>query len=321
LAIGTTNTARSVASLVARCIYEIATGVWAPGVRLPSVRQAELMWGLDRRAVMRAYQRLTELGLVEAVDRSGYYVARGEEHRRVSRHRHELENLYERLARQIVDETDLSALGVFRYFAQYAEQKARLSPEVAFAECTAAQAEGHAREVMQRLGVPCLAMTTYDIDGRRARIPAHVRTLLVTGFHYGELKRLDGADLHIVPVPIEVSPDLASRLRDPEADIVIVEYDRTEGEHIQRDVQQLDERLRTRLEVMNDVNTALAEIVNDAARGGGVLAALSPRVWGDAPARWRDHPDVALIRFSIADDAWPRVADAIGLPLGDVGRG
>lgn len=311
------NSEDKAASLVTRCIYEIATGVWVAGQKLPSVRQAEAKWGLDRRVVMRAYQRLAELGLVEVLNRSGYYVVGREDLGRVSRHRHELENLYERFARLIVEDTELSPLGAFRYFAQYAEQKAQLSPEVAFAECTTAQAEGHAREVFQRLGIPCLPLSTQAIAGKRTRIPAHVRLLLVTGFHYGELKHLDGDELQVVSVPIEVSPALARHLEDRSANIVIVEYDETEGRQIQRDVEQLDAALSTELHVASDLETALEELVGERV-GAGIIAALSPRVWGDASDRWREHPNVVPVEFSVVDDAWLRVADTIGLPLGDV---
>ena len=263
--------------------------------------------------------------LAEVVDRSGYYVADREELGRVSRHRHEMENLYERFARRIVDETQLSPLGVFRYFAHYAEQKARLAPDVAFVECTSTQAEGHAREVVQRLGVPCLPLTTGDLEEKRTRIPAQIRTLLVTGFHYGELKGIGDDDLQVVSVPIEVSPELRARLRERPGEVVIVEHDRTEAEHLQRDIEQLDPSLRTRVLVLDDLDAGLTSLLGDqpgaAADGdaGSTLAMLSPRVWGSAAERWRDHPDVGLIRFSVVEDAWPRIADAIGLPLGDVG--
>lgn len=306
-----------VASLVTRCVYEIATGVWAPGDKLPSVRQAEEKWGLDRRMVMKAYRRLEALGLVEAVDRSGYYVARGSELGRVARHRHELEALYARFADAVDAETGLSPLGVFRYFAHLAEQRAARQPTVAFVECTAAQANGHAREVADRLGVPCLALTTGEIAGRRARIPAHVRTLLVTGFHYGELKPLAGDDeLDLVNVPIEVAPQLKDKLERARGEIVILEFDETEAAHIQRDLEKIDPDLSADIEVVTDVNSVLSAMLPTSG-GSRVLAMLSPRVWGAAASRWRTHDQVGLVQFQVVERAWPSIADAVGLPLGD----
>lgn len=308
----------TIASLVNRCIYEIATGTWSPGWKLPSVREAERQWGLDRRAVMKAYQRLEELGLVRGVDRSGYYVASAEDLGRVSRHRYELEGLYERMAEQIARETGLSRPGVFRYFAHLAEMRARQQPDCAFVECTATQARGHAGELTRRLDVPCLALTTQAIEGHRRRIPSHVRTLLVTGFHYGELKGLADDGLRVVSVPIEVAPTLADQMGESRGEVVIIELDETEARHIQRDLHKLDQSLNSRIEVTEDIEGALEAMFSDGDSDVSGLAMLSPRVWGVVEERWHKHRGVALIEFSIVEDAWPGIADAIGLPLGDV---
>lgn len=308
----------AVASLVTHCIYEIATGVWPSGQQLPSIRQAEQEWGVDRRVVMRAYHRLSEIGLVDAKGRSGFFVCEGAELGRLARHRYETENLYARVAGMIREDTDLSVLGVFRYFAQYAEQQAKASPEVAFVECSDAQADGHAREVSSRLGIPCQPLTTSVIGGKRSRVPAHVRTLLVTGFHYGEINALADANLRVVSVPIGVSRDALAMLPARPSELLILEYDETEGESIQRDIRQLDGQLRTRVLVVSDVNASLAELCVAGAMREGVMPALSPRVWRDAEECWRQDARVVLIEFLIRSDAWPRLADAIGLPLGDV---
>ena len=46
------------------------------------------------------------------------------------------------------------------------------------------------------------------------------------------------------------------------------------------------------------------------------LALVSPRLWGKLSATWRDQPRVHEIEFKIRDDAWQKIADTIGLPLG-----
>ena len=53
------------------CAYEIATGRWPKGHRLPSVRDAERDWQVNRLTVLRAYQRLVEMGLVRGVGHRG----------------------------------------------------------------------------------------------------------------------------------------------------------------------------------------------------------------------------------------------------------
>ena len=79
------STDRKVDRLHTHCLYRIATGKWPEGERLPSVREAERRWGVDRRTVLVAYHRLAEAGLVRRVDRSGFYVASGPELGRLSR--------------------------------------------------------------------------------------------------------------------------------------------------------------------------------------------------------------------------------------------
>ncbi len=43
---------------------------------------------------------------------------------------------------------------------------------------------------------------------------------------------------------------------------------------------------------------------------------LSPRFWGMVKPKWRKHPAVLPIRFRIAEAGWPKVAEALGMPLG-----
>ena len=49
---------------------------------------------------------------------------------------------------------------------------------------------------------------------------------------------------------------------------------------------------------------------------GKRIALLSPRFWGMVKPKWRKHPAVLPIRFRIAEAGWPRVAEALSMPLG-----
>ena len=51
--------------------YEIATGVFQPDTKLPTVRDAVVRWSVDHRIVLKAYKRLEQLGLVRSVPREG----------------------------------------------------------------------------------------------------------------------------------------------------------------------------------------------------------------------------------------------------------
>ena len=155
---GTPKTER----IVKHCLYEIATGSFLPGRRLPSLREARELWSVNHLTVLRAYRRLEDLGLVRSVPRSGFFIADNTDVSGLSRHRSDLERSYERLSGRIAKE-GMSVVGAFRYLAQLAEARAQKEPECAFVECTAFQAQGHAQEIRERLGVPCLPLTTGEI--------------------------------------------------------------------------------------------------------------------------------------------------------------
>ena len=75
-----------VEKIVKHCVFEISTGAWRAGDRLPSVRRAGVSWGVGHLTVLKAYRRLVELGLVRNVERSGFFVAdasRGAAHKRL----------------------------------------------------------------------------------------------------------------------------------------------------------------------------------------------------------------------------------------------
>lgn len=302
------------AELVSHCTYQIATGKWAPEERLPSVRRAGARFGLDLRTVLKAYRQLEAQGLVICRDRSGFYVARASELGRLSRHRVLLAELFERFARQVRAETDLSTVGVFRYFARLAEIRAREVPECAFVECTHAQAEGHAREVEHRLGVPCLPVSLPDLSSGELVVPPEVKTLFVSGFHVTELTAaLPERPVEVVPVAIEVAPELFASLPAPVDEALVFETDATEAHDILDDVCRLVGAPALRTRVVGDVERSLATLF---ASGERSLALLSPRLWGRVDPRWRSHPRVRQIVFRVRAEAWPRIADAIGLPLG-----
>ena len=301
--------------------YEIATGVFQPESKLPTVREAVERWNVDHRIVLKAYKRLEQMGLVRSVARSGYYVAAGESHDLISRHRFELESMFERMSSEISKTTSLSILGAFRYLAQLAEIRARNHPECAFVECTQIQAQGHATEVTDYLSIPCLPMTIDQIAGKSSRIPDSVRTVLVTGFHYGELRKLAKSKrLNVLSVPIAVSPDLIRPSR-KQVETIVFESDESQAQHMAEDIEELVQSRNCRLEVTSDINEALGKSFASRKRDPKRRAFLSPRLWSQADPEWRKHECVHLIKFQIVQSAWSSIADAIALPLGTIPGG
>ncbi len=310
--------AARVEGLASHCVYQIATGKWAPGVRLPSVRAAESRWGVDRRVVLAAYRRLDALGLVKRRDRSGFYVAEGPELGRLARHRHELERLHARFEEELVRETGLSPLGAFRWLAELAELREHERPGCAFVECTSTQASGHADEIFSHLGVPCLPVTISELTPGLRRLPDHVRTLLVSAFHVGEVRLLAQGRCEVASVPIEVAGDLAGGLPAQVERGVLLELDEVDAGNILEDVQRLGLPLELEARSAPDVEPELVDIL-EAETAHEVVVLLSPRVWGSVDRRWREHPRVRQVVFRVREQAWPAIADAIGLPLGVLG--
>jgi len=128
-----------VAPLVTTFVYRIATGQWAEGERLPSVRAAGETWGVDRRTVLAAYRALEERGLVRGESRRGFFVAPGPELGRLGRHRGELETLHARVRAEL-ERTGLPPASALRWIARLEEARETEEPRCAFVECTASQA-------------------------------------------------------------------------------------------------------------------------------------------------------------------------------------
>ncbi|MHC4550546.1 MAG: GntR family transcriptional regulator [Planctomycetota bacterium] len=300
--------------IVKHCLYEIATGAWAPGRRLPSLREARRLWSVNHVTVLRAYRRLAELGLVRSVTRSGFFIADSPGVAGLSRHRAELERAYRRLRGRIARE-GMSVVGAFRYLAQLAEARAREEPECAFVECTAFQAEGHAREVRERLQVPCLPLTTAQTAS--GRIPRHLQTLITTSFHHHEVGPLaDPPALTAIHVPIEFSPDLPDRLPRRTREVLILATDEEVAKHAARDARRVLGRKIEGAQVRVPELEARLERMGAGPRRAVVF---SPSLWSALPERQRKTPLFLPLEYRICEPAWPRIADAIGLPLGALG--
>lgn len=302
--------------LFRHCVYRIATGKWGEGERLPGIRETMQRWSASQLTVQAAYGRLVQAGLADRRPRSGYYVAGGGILDRISRNRHVLDRLHGRVE-ELVREAGLSTLGVLRYLEKAEEVLRQDRPEVAFVECTEAQARGHAEEIAQRLRVPTMPLTTREIGGSRAHVPPSVRCLLTSPFHLEELRRLhEPPELTVTAVPIEVSPEVMGDLETGPGELLLLEIEESMASHLAEDVSRLLDGAELRVSVVDDpvaeVERALVATTVDECPP---WVLLSPRIWGSiAPANRRD-PRIRPVAFRISDSAWPRVAEAVGLPV------
>lgn len=241
--------------------YEKATGAFLPGQKLPTIREAAQRWDIDHPLVMKAYRRLEQLGLVKSVPRSGYFVSVGASHDVISRHRFELQAMFERLSDEVSKSTKWSILGTFRYLASVAEIQARANPECVFVECTSIQASGHAEEITNTLSVPCLPMTIDQIGGRLNRIPDQVKTVLVTGFHFAEFEKWRSCKrFNLLSVPIQVNFEWVHRKGEQ---VVLFESDHSQAAPMGADMQPFLASAKIRKEVVSDIESPLSDLFNN----------------------------------------------------------
>lgn len=68
----------SFVELALRYEHLIDAGVYAPGERLPSVREVAIAERLNPNTVARAFQKVASDGYVEAIEKRGYFVSKKE---------------------------------------------------------------------------------------------------------------------------------------------------------------------------------------------------------------------------------------------------
>ncbi len=299
-------------SVVQHCIYEISTGKWKPGEKLPSVRKAEGLWGVNRLTVLSAYRELSEMGLVVSEDRRGYFVANQKTLEEDSDHKKQLDELYKKTLKFVKKNTDFEPAAVLKYFSSLAEKENEVNPEFAFLECSIFQAQGHALEIKNKLNVAVLPLLI-DEEIKNNGINGDVKTLLTTGFHIREVKAIGKKhNLQVVNVHIEVDPNLFANMESSFSSATIFELEEAMSRDIFNDVKALAKSIRLKEKVIKDVNEEIERFLADSKNE---ILLLSPRVWGRTAKKWQQDPRVHLIRFAIKKESWPVIIETIKLPF------
>lgn len=309
-------------SVYDHCLMMIGCGKWPAGTRLPSIRNAEKEWGVNRIAIQQAYKKLALQGIAISKSRSGYYVTGQESIHRISNHRVELESLYQTFSDTIGKATGLAPLPVFRYLAKLAQIRDKEAPMCAFVECTMTQAEAHAQETTDRLGLSVMPMTVADIAGKQRRIPRHISVLLTTYFHSTQLMPLHKSGrLEVVTVPIEVSPQLANLVGQSRNVLILLEKEQQTARTVAEDAGRILDCPPLEIKMTSNIHAALTEMLESprSAEMPGTFVLVSPHEWCSIDQRWRDHPNVQLVPFRIREEAWDLIADVVGMPLGALG--
>ena len=303
-------------------LYLIATGKWPEGMRLPSIRAAEELFGASRTTVQQAYQTLVTHQLVESRPRSGYVVKSQSGDAWILRNRSELERLYKSFSQTIIRSTGLAPLPVLRYITRLADIDDHEHPSCAFAECTFLQAEGHAKEIRNRLGISVLPVTVGDITGRCLRLPSHLKFIITTHFHYAELQPIQSQySVEIFAVQIEISPSFQKQVELSKGPVVLLETEKQMAQDITDDARELMSNLPITAVTVESIPVALRNLLKGSYQQGdqATTVLLSPRDWGSLDETWRNHPKVKVVSFSIRETAWHSLAEFVGMPLGPLG--
>lgn len=307
-----------VSQITTDCVYRIATGTWAVGTKLPSLRQGTKLWNVDPMTVKRAYEALRVSGLVEIASRSGVYVRDNAPVYGLRKHLSTLDALYASVQSQISAETGLSVLGSFRYLAQLAEQRAAAAPECSFVECTAFQSKQLAQEVSRAINAPCAAVTLSDlVTGRRPVLPSD-RVYFTTGFHHAEVSGfLGGSGPAVVQLTVKFSADCANSVVEAGKRFALFCLDSEQGDLIVDEVRALAGSPLIPARAASVAPEHAVAAVHETGADEAVL--VSPSIWESLPPEVQGRPDVFAYEYGFDEGAVRVMASALGLPLGELG--
>ena len=295
--------------IVQYCIYEIATGKWTALQKLPSVREAETIWGVNRHTVLAAYRELEKIGLVVSKDRSGYYVVDNKENDVFDVG---LNKLYTKLKNIITKHTDVNLTYAFRYFNAMSISESKTNPIYAFLECTNQQAEDHTQEIFQKLNILVHPICLHDNEFSIPDIPKSVEILMTTGFHIKEVSHIaKKLKKKVINIPIEIDPNFLNNQNKADK-IVLVELEGSMSSNISNDIKKLIGKVRLEEKLISNIDEDLLKLINEP---NNQLILLSPRVWGQASPKIKKDKRVKLIRFRISDASWKAISRTLKIPL------
>lgn len=273
--------------------YAIATGKIRPGDRLPSVRDAAGQWSVNLHTVRRAYGALAEEGLAESRGPQGT-VARSAAPLPPARSRLDafLDEVLDRGRRDHRLDPDT----LVRRLASRVTAGGS-APTVTVLECSATQADGHAREITSRYRVEAHGRS---LASRRA-FPSG--PLVATYFHYNDIRRQWPARLgEIRFAAIRPDPKIAEQVARPRrgsrATLLLCETDPGKASSIAADLSLIltgsDYRIEPRVVREPD------ELLRAARERRPIL--FSPRVWDRLSERQKADPRAIEVRYLFPAD-------------------
>lgn len=271
--------------------YRVALGRMRPGDPLPSLREAEALWGVSLHTVRQAYLALEREGLVETGDRRRARIAWNAaaaapdgsaqtlrafaaEMVRTARLRYGVEPLA--LAQVI---RDLSGAGPARVWV---------------VECARSLAARLASQVEARLGAQAAPLTLADLR------PPPEGLIVGTYYHHAEVA-LAAAEAGIEPtfLPVEIDPDFLQRIRGFASSRLVLSGPDEES------LQAMADDLRLALDGATAVEihrTSAPETLLGTVPPTVPLI-LTPESWDALPERFRGAPNLVAHASRFTDEA------------------
>ena len=281
-------------------LYALATGQWQVGEKLPSVRQAEKAWEVNRITVMAVYRRLEAAGFIQSKGTSGYYVIGSSEFNDLNQHQHELFHMQKLITELIRRESKLLPSTVLSSVANMASFGLKNEPEIAFIECSRYQSGYHANELENIINMPVIPMSIDMLSLDRVRLQPSIRCLITTGFHFEEVQEIsEQSELPLLKLIIEIDDSELGEKINKEHVIKIFEFEQGICTQIKNNVESLLNIHISDQCVDLQITDHLIEFISLNPKH---TAILPPRVYDKIDRRLQQNPQVLPInyRFSAA---------------------
>jgi DNA-binding transcriptional regulator YhcF (GntR family) len=288
--------------------YRIATGRLLPGERLPPVREAAVVLGVNMHTVRRAYAELAQKGLVEMRGARGTRVL-GRARvgpRGVSRRK--LDGFMERVLREARQQHGLTRHDLVHLLANWSPATSEAAGVVHVVECSQAQCSDHVQEIKSHWQVDarpwCLSKQGEPPPG----------PIVATYFHHNEVRRRWPHRLHEIRfVAIRPDPRLPARVRPRPAPgkrsgLTLCELDEPMARNIASDLSVLFPADRYRIKPR--VVQRAGELLESPQSRTPVL--FSPRVWGQLSSAERNDARAIKVTYVIEPEELEAVGEHFG---------
>jgi DNA-binding transcriptional regulator YhcF (GntR family) len=291
--------------------YRVATGELKPGTRLPSLRRAAVVWGVNMHTIRRAYGELAAQGVLDLRAKASAVVRRPAAPAAAGRGAGAGATLDEFLAgvlRQGRLRWGLDATELAQRLSAAAESGAAAGPQVQVVECSETQARDLAAQLSGRFRVRATGWSL-ERDGEPPPGP-----VLATYFHYNDVRcrwpeRLDEVRF------AAIHPDAALRDRVASvwsagggagpARVVLCEREPGMARNILADLVRI--LPASDFTVVAEVEAP--EVLLRRAQGPVLFA---PRVWGEMSDAQRAHPLALEVRYVFDERDVAALAAAAG---------